>query len=233
MEIETNLKNDKKNIKEFETLLNEDFKKRDLKEGNIIKATVSEIGKKYIFVDLKAKSEGIIPIEEFKITKELENLKVGTQVEVYLERIESFKGEIIVSREKARRMSSWKKMEKAFNDQKEVQGVITGKCKGGLVVNVDSCLCFLPGSQVDSKPLKNFDHLINVPLKFMCVKLDKVRGNIVVSRRSILEESRAEQRAEIVGNLAEGNEAVIFTSSVRPFNLYDSFSRRPATKPSC
>lgn len=205
MEIETNLKNDKKNIKEFETLLNEDFKKRDLKEGNIIKATVSEIGKKYIFVDLKAKSEGIIPIEEFKITKELENLKVGTQVEVYLERIESFKGEIIVSREKARRMSSWKKMEKAFNDQKEVQGVITGKCKGGLVVNVDSCLCFLPGSQVDSKPLKNFDHLINVPLKFMCVKLDKVRGNIVVSRRAILEKSRNEDLKNILSKIKEGD----------------------------
>ena len=153
-------------VKEFENLLKEDFKKRDLKEGNIIKATVSEIGKKHIFVDLKAKSEGIIPIEEFKISKELQNLKIGSKIEVYLERIESFKGEIIVSREKARRMSSWKKMEKAFQSQQEVEGVITNKIKGGMVVNIDSCLCFLPGSQIDTKPLRNVDDLMNVPLKF-------------------------------------------------------------------
>ena len=112
--------------KEFEALLKEDLKKRDLKEGNIIKATISEIGKKYVFVDLKAKSEGIIPIEEFKISKEFQDLKVGSKIDVYLERIESFKtGEIVVSREKARRMSTWKKMEKAFETQEEVEGIIT------------------------------------------------------------------------------------------------------------
>ena len=109
MVLETNLEN-KENKKEFENLLKEDFKKRDLKEVGIAKATISEIGKKFIFVDLKAKSEGIIPIEEFKITKELDSLKVGSKIEVYLERIESFKGELVVSREKARRMSSWKRI---------------------------------------------------------------------------------------------------------------------------
>ena len=128
----------KESAKEFENLLNEDFKKRDLKEGNIIKATVSEIGKKHVFVDLKAKSEGIIPIEEFKISKELEGLKIGAKIDVYLERIETYKGEILVSREKARRMSSWKKMEKAFQTQEEVEGIITNRVKGGMVVNVDS-----------------------------------------------------------------------------------------------
>ena len=101
--------------KEFEALLKEDLKKRDLKEGNIIKATISEIGKKYVFVDLKAKSEGIIPIEEFKISKEFQDLKVGSKIDVYLERIESFKtGEIVVSREKARRMSQWVKMQEGL-----------------------------------------------------------------------------------------------------------------------
>ena len=124
MALETNVEN-KKNIKEFENLLKEDFKKRDLKEGGITKATISEIGKKYVFVDLKAKSEGAIPIEEFKITKELDGLKVGSKIDVYLEAIESAKGELVVSREKARRMSSWKRMEKAFNDQEEVEGMIT------------------------------------------------------------------------------------------------------------
>ena len=119
----------KENVKEFESLLEEDFKKRDLKEGSIIKATVSEIGKKHIFVDLKAKSEGIIPIEEFKISKELESLKIGAKIEVYLERIETYKGEILVSRERARRMGSWKKMEKAFQSQEEVEGIITSRVK--------------------------------------------------------------------------------------------------------
>ena len=110
MEIKTESVN-KKSAQEFEKLLNEDFKKRDLKEGKIIKAVVSEISKKHVFVDLKAKAEGIIPIEQFKTSKELENLKVGSSIDVYLERIESHKGEIIVSREKAIRMNSWKRME--------------------------------------------------------------------------------------------------------------------------
>ena len=188
----------KESLKEFESLLKEDFKKRDLKEGNIIKATISEIGKKHIFVDLKAKSEGIIPIEEFKITKELQDLKIGSKIDVYLERIETYKGEILVSREKARRMNSWKKMEKAFQTQEEVEGIITNKVKGGMVVNIDSCLCFLPGSQIDTKPLKNFDHLMNVPLKFLVVKCDKVRGNLVVSRRAILEKSKNEDLKKVL-----------------------------------
>ena len=206
MVLETNLETSSK-TKEFENLLKEDFKKRDLKEGAIVKATISEIGKKFIFVDLKAKSEGIIPIEEFKITKELEGLKVGSKVEVYLERIEGFKGEIVVSREKARRMSSWKRMEKAFKDEEEVEGVITSRTKGGMIVNIDSCLCFLPGSQIDTKPLKNFeiDELMNVPLKFLCVKLDKIRGNIVVSRRSILEKSKSEDLKNILSKINEGD----------------------------
>lgn len=204
MEVKTG-ETKKNNIKEFESLLNEDFKKRDLKEGNIIKATVSEIGKKHVFVDLKAKSEGVIPIEEFKISKEIDKLKIGSQIDVYLERIETFKGEIIVSREKARRMSSWKKMEKAFQTQKEVEGVITSRVKGGMVVNIDSCLCFLPGSQIDTKPLKNFDHLMNTPLKFLCVKLDKVRGNIVVSRRAILEKNKNADIEKILKEIKEGD----------------------------
>ena len=205
MALETNSES-KKSTKEFENLLKEDFKKRDLKEGTIIKATVSEIGKKYVFIDLKGKSEGLIPVEEFKITKELEQLKVGSKIEVYLERLEGFKGEVVVSREKARRMSSWKRMEKAFNDQEEVEGIITNRCKGGMIVNVNSCLCFLPGSQIDTKPLKNFeiDELMNVPLKFTCVKLDKVRGNIVLSRRAILEKTKHEDLKNILSKIKEG-----------------------------
>ena len=195
----------KNKTKEFETLLNEDFKKRDFQEGKIIKATVSEIGRKYIFVDLQAKSEGSIPIEEFKTSRELDNLKIGSKIEVYLEKIESYKGDIIVSREKARRMGSWKKMEKAFETQKEVEGVITNKVKGGFIVNIDSCLCFLPGSQVDTRPIKNVDSLMNVPQKFLCVKLDKIRGNIVVSRKAVLAKTRDKELANILSKIKEGD----------------------------
>ena len=195
----------KNKSKEFETLLNEDFKKRDFKEGKIIKATVSEIGKKHIFVETGLKSEGAIPIEEFKISKELDKLKVGSKIDVYLEKIESYKGDIIVSREKAKRMGSWEKMTKAFENQKEVEGIITNKVKGGFIVNIDSCLCFLPGSQVDTKPIKNMDSLMNTPQKFLCVKLDKTRGNIVVSRKAVLSKSRDKELANILSKIKEGD----------------------------
>ena len=134
--METTIKQDKTGShKEFEKLLTKDLDNRKFKEGEITTATVSEVGKKYIFVDLKAKSEGIIPIQEFQIAKELDSLKVGSSIDVYLERIESYKtGEIVVSREKARRMTSWKKMEKAFKNQTEVEGAITSRCKGGFVL---------------------------------------------------------------------------------------------------
>ena len=202
MVLETDLS--KKN-KEFETLLNEDFKKRDFKEGKIIKATVSEIGKKHIFVETGLKSEGAIPIEEFRISKELDKLKVGSKIDVYLEKIESYKGDIIVSREKAKRMGSWEKMNKAFENQKEVEGMITNKVKGGFIVNIDSCLCFLPGSQVDTKPIKNMDSLMNVPQKFLCVKLDKARGNIVVSRKAVLAKTRDKELSNILLKIKEGD----------------------------
>ena len=202
MVLETDLS--KKN-KEFETLLNEDFKKRDFKEGKIIKATVSEIGKKHIFVETGLKSEGAIPIEEFRISKELDKLKVGSKIDVYLEKIESYKGDIIVSREKAKRMGSWEKMNKAFENQKEVEGMITNKVKGGFIVNIDSCLCFLPGSQVDTKPIKNMDSLMNVPQKFLCVKLDKARGNIVVSRKAVLAKTRDKELSNILSKIKEGD----------------------------
>ena len=195
----------KNKTKEFETLLNEDFKKRDFKEGKIIKATVSEIGKKHIFVETGLKSEGAIPIEEFRISKELDKLKVGSKIDVYLEKIESYKGDIIVSREKAKRMGSWEKMTKAFENQKEVEGMITNKVKGGFIVNVESCLCFLPGSQVDTKPIKNMDSLMNTPQKFLCVKLDKSRGNIVVSRKAVLSKSRDKELANILSKIKEGD----------------------------
>ena len=200
------LKQDKsRSHKEFEKLLSEDLSNRKLKEGEIITGVVSSIGEKHIFIDISAKSEGVIPIEEFKLTKEIDKIEVGSKIEVLLEKIENFAGDVVISREKARRAKTWKKMEKAFENKEDVKGIIISRCKGGFVVDVDSCLCFLPGSQVDLKPLKNFDHLMRVPLTFECVKLDKKRGNIVLSRRSILEKIRDKDKDKIISKIKEGS----------------------------
>ena len=196
----------KKDVQEFEALLEESFKKNSLKESTIIKAKISEIGKKFVLCEIPgSKFEGAIPLEEFKMTKEIDSLKIGSTIEVFLDRLESYKNEIVISREKARRVGSWKKMEKAFETQKEVEGIITNKVKGGFIVNIESCLCFLPGSQVDTKPIKNMDHLMNVPQKFLCVKLDKVRGNIVVSRKAILAKTRQKELESILSKIKEGD----------------------------
>ena len=191
--------------KEFEQLLSQDLNSRKFKEGEITTGIVSEIGKKFIFVDLGLKSEGAIPIEEFKLTKEIDKIKVGSKIEILLEKLENKSGDVVISREKARKAHSWKKMEKAFENQEEVNGIIISKCKGGFVVDVESCLCFLPGSQIDLKPLKNFDHLMRVPQKFICVKLDKKRGNIVLSRRAIMEKIRDHDRDKIIAKIKEGD----------------------------
>tara|TARA_B110000438_G_scaffold296956_1_gene342489 strand:- start:1073 stop:2782 length:1710 start_codon:yes stop_codon:yes gene_type:complete len=201
------LKQDKsKSHEEFEKLLSEDLGNRKFKEGEITTGTVEEIGKKFVFIDLGLKSSGAIPIEEFKLSKEIDKIEIGSKIDVLLERIEHPKtGEVIISREKARRAKSWKKMEKAFENQEHVKGIIISRCKGGFIVDVDSCLCFLPGSQIDLKPLKNFDHLMKVPQTFECVKLDKKRGNIVLSRRSIMEKIRDKDRDKIISKIKEGD----------------------------
>ena len=200
------LKQDKSKFhKEFEKLLSKDLENRKFKEGEITTGTVEEIGKKFVFIDLGLKSSGAIPIEEFKLTKEMDKIEIGSKVDVLLEKIENRDGEIVVSREKAKRAKSWKKMEKAFENKEEVKGIIISKCKGGFAVNVDSCLCFLPGSQVDIRPLKNFDHLMKVPQTFECVKMDKKRGNIVLSRRAIMEKIRDKGRNELISKLKEGD----------------------------
>ncbi len=199
------LKQDKsKSHKEFEKLLSEDLNSRKLKEGEIITGVVSSIGKKHIFIDISAKSEGAIPIEEFKLTKEIDKIEIGSKIDVLLEKIENFSGDVVISREKALRAKTWKRMEKAFENKEVIKGIIISRCKGGFIVDVDSCLCFLPGSQIDLKPLKNFDHLMKVPQTFECVKLDKKRGNIVLSRRAVMEKIRDEDRNKIISKIKEG-----------------------------
>tara|TARA_Y200000002_G_C22652935_1_gene652173 strand:+ start:110 stop:1828 length:1719 start_codon:yes stop_codon:yes gene_type:complete len=199
------LKNNNPIRKEFQILLDQDFKDRKLKENEIIKATVSEITKNFIVVDCKAKMEGMIPIEEFKNDKELENLKIGSQIEVYLERIESFKGEIIISRDKARKMKTWKKMEKVFETQEEMTGYITGKVKGGFITNVEGLPCFMPSSQIDVRPIKKIDHLMNTPLKVIATRIDKNRGNVCVSRRAVLEKSKNAEITQALKKIKVGD----------------------------
>ena len=191
--------------KEFQNLLEKDFKDRKLKENEIIKATVTEITKNFIVVDCKAKMEGMIPIEEFKNDDEFAKLKVGSQIDVYLERIESFKGEIIISRDKARKMRAWKKMEKVFETQEEMTGYITGKVKGGFVTTVEGLPCFMPSSQIDVRPLKRIDHLMNTPVKVIATRIDKNRGNVCVSRRAVLEKSKNAEITEALKNIKEGD----------------------------
>ena len=191
--------------KEFESLLNDDFKDRKLKENEIIKATVTEITKNFIVVDCKAKMEGMIPVEEFKNDDELSDLKVGSIIEVYLERIESFKGEIVISREKARRMNAWNRMEKVFATGEEITAYITGRVKGGFIATCDGLPTFMPASQIDVRPLKKFDHLMNVPLKVIATRIDKVRGNVCTSRRAVLEKSKDSEAKEALKKLKEGD----------------------------
>ena len=204
MKNETEINTNNSLYKEFQNLLDQDFKNRKLKENEITTAIVTEITKNFIIVDCKAKMEGMIAKEEFG-EEEISNIKIGSKIEVFLERIESFKGEIIISRDKARKIKAWKKMEKVFESQEEMTGYITGKVKGGFIANVEGLPCFMPSSQIDIKPLKKVDHLMNTPIKVLATRIDKNRGNVCVSRRAVLEKNKNSIISEALKNLKEGD----------------------------
>ena len=192
--------------KEFEKLLNTEFSKSQISEGKIADGTITKITNKLNFLELPgAKSEGTLDINEMKLLKEEGNLKVGSKISVLVVKLEDKKGDLIISREKAKKIKSWKQLEKAFENNEEVQGRIISKIKGGFVVNIQSSMCFLPGSQVDLKPQKNINHLMKEPLKFMIVKCDKIRGNIVVSRRAVLENIKNASKEEVLSKFNEGD----------------------------
>ena len=192
--------------KEFEKLLNTEFSKSQISEGKIADGTITKITNKLIFLELPgAKSEGTLDINEMKLLKEEGNLKVGSKISVLVVKLEDKKGDLIISREKAKKIKSWKQLEKAFENNEEVQGRIISKIKGGFVVDVQSSMCFLPGSQVDLKPQKNINHLMKEPLKFMIVKCDKIRGNIVESRRAVLENMKNANKEEVISKFNEGD----------------------------
>ena len=191
--------------KEFQALLDAEFKDKKVKEGEIIKAIVTEINPKFIVVDANLKMEAMITIDEFKNDDELSKLKVGSTIEVFLERIENFKGEVVISRDKARKMRAWKKLMDKFENQEEFTGYITSKIKGGYIAVVEGLPCFMPSSQIDVRPLKKVDHLLNVPVKVIATRIDKSRGNVCVSRRAVIERSKNAETTEALKEIKEGD----------------------------
>jgi small subunit ribosomal protein S1 len=189
---------------EFAAMLAESLAKEDVFEGSVVKGKVVGIEKDLAVIDVGLKMEGRVPLKEFAIAGKPADLKVGDTVEVYLERVENALGEAVLSRDKARREESWTRLEKLHEKGEKVTGVIFNKVKGGFTVDLDGAVAFLPGSQVDIRPVRDIGPLMHQPQPFQILKMDRRRGNIVVSRRSVLEETRAEQRADIVARLAEG-----------------------------
>jgi small subunit ribosomal protein S1 len=189
---------------DFAKLLDESFHTGNLQEGSVINGTVVGIEKDLAVIDVGLKTEGRVPLREFAGPGRQSDLKIGDTVEVYLERVENALGEAVLSRDKARREESWGRLEKAFQGNEKVSGVIFNQVKGGFTVDLDGAVAFLPRSQVDIRPIRDVSPLMNVPQPFQILKMDRRRGNIVVSRRTVLEETRAEQRQELVQNLEEG-----------------------------
>ncbi|MEW6439007.1 MAG: 30S ribosomal protein S1 [Pseudomonadota bacterium] len=189
---------------DFAALLDESYGQNEALEGAVIKGKVVAIEKDVAVIDVGLKTEGRVALKEFQGPGREGTLTVGDEVEVYLERIENALGEAVISRDKARREESWVRLERAFEKQEKVEGVIFNQVKGGFTVDLDGAVAFLPRSQVDIRPIRDVTPLMHVPQPFQILKMDRRRGNIVVSRRTVLEESRAEQRHEIVANLEEG-----------------------------
>ncbi len=173
-------------------------------EGRVVKGTITAIENDKAVIDVGLKSEGRVALKEFARGESEHGLKVGDEVEVYVDRVENADGEAMLSRDRARREAAWDKLESEFGEGKRVEGVIFGRVKGGFTVDLDGAVAFLPGSQVDIRPVRDVAPLMDVPQPFQILKMDRRRGNIVVSRRAVLEETRAEQRSELIDKLSEG-----------------------------
>lgn len=203
----------------FADLLEQSFR-TEKREGNVVKGTIVAIEKDDAVIDIGLKTEGRVSLREFGHLGEAPKLKVGDEVEVYLERIESRNGEALLSREKALREESWVKFEEAHNAAQNVDGIIIGRVKGGFTVDLGGAIAFLPGSQVDVRPVKDITPLMNITQPFQILKMDRKRGNIVVSRRAILEESRSEARSEMLSQIEEG---MVMEGTVKNLTDYGAF----------
>jgi small subunit ribosomal protein S1 len=189
---------------DFAALLEESLTKHEQFEGQVVKGRVIGIDHDIALIDVGLKSEGRVPLREFSVQGDEADLKVGDEVEVFVERMENANGEAVLSREKARREEAWAQLEQAFQESRRVTGTIFGRVKGGFTVDLSGAVAFLPGSQVDIRPVRDVSPLMGTPQPFQILKMDRQRGNIVVSRRAVLEETRAEARSELVANLKEG-----------------------------
>ncbi|BAT61713.1 30S ribosomal protein S1 [Variibacter gotjawalensis] len=205
---------------DFAAMLDESFGSGEMTEGSVIKGTVVGIEKDLAIIDVGLKTEGRVALREFMGPGRQNEIKIGDTVEVYLERVENALGEAVLSRDKARREESWGKLEKAFQANEKVTGVIFNQVKGGFTVDLDGAVAFLPRSQVDIRPIRDVGPLMNQPQPFQILKMDRRRGNIVVSRRTVLEETRAEQRQELVQNLEEGQ---VIDGTVKNITDYGAF----------
>ena len=205
---------------DFAALLEETMGAETLVEGSVIKGKVVAIEKDLAVVDVGLKTEGRVPLKEFGLPGSDSAVSVGDDVEVYLERVENAMGEAVLSREKARREESWVRLEEQFNNGEKVEGVIFNRVKGGFTVDLDGAVAFLPGSQVDIRPVRDIGPLMNTPQPFQILKMDRRRGNIVVSRRSVLEETRAEQRSEIVARLEEGQQTEGVVKNITDYGAF-------------
>ncbi|MDD9725725.1 30S ribosomal protein S1 [Roseovarius sp. SK2] len=191
-------------MEEFEALLNESLEMDTPQEGSVVKGKVIAVEAGQAIIDVGYKMEGRVELKEFANPGEAPEIEVGDEVEVFLRSAENARGEAVISREMARREEAWDRLEKAYADDARVEGAIFGRVKGGFTVDLGGAVAFLPGSQVDVRPVRDAGPLMGLKQPFQILKMDRRRGNIVVSRRAILEESRAEQRAEVIGNLTEG-----------------------------
>jgi small subunit ribosomal protein S1 len=207
-------------MEEFEALLNESFEIDTPAEGAVVTGKVIAIEAGQAIIDVGYKMEGRIDLKEFANPGEAPEITVGDEVEVYLRNVENARGEAVLSREMARREAAWDRLEKAYAAEERVDGAIFGRVKGGFTVDLGGAVAFLPGSQVDVRPVRDAGPLMGLKQPFQILKMDRRRGNIVVSRRAILEESRAEQRAEVIGKLGEGD---IVDGVVKNITEYGAF----------
>ncbi|RHW17417.1 30S ribosomal protein S1 [Sphingomonas gilva] len=205
---------------DFAKMLEETLGGADSFEGHVVKGTVTGIENDLAVIDVGLKSEGRVPLREFASPGQKADLKVGDEVEVYVDRVENANGEAMLSRDRARREAAWDKLESEFGEEKRVEGVIFGRVKGGFTVDLGGAVAFLPGSQVDIRPVRDVTPLMDIPQPFQILKMDRKRGNIVVSRRAVLEETRAEQRTGLIQTLAEGQ---IIDGVVKNITDYGAF----------
>ena len=195
---------DREDSKEFAALLTETMPGSSI-EGSVVKGAIIDIEDDFVLVDVGLKSEGRISIREFTTPGQDPEIRIGDEVEVFVERMEDRNGETALSREKARREEVWADLEKQFEKTERVTGVIFGRVKGGFTVDLGGAVAFLPGSQVDIRPVRDVSPLMDTPQPFQILKMDRARGNIVVSRRAVLEESREEARSDLLENIKEGS----------------------------